>query len=337
MSDSLANDELEKILNLQTELASAKPDVYSLMMLITRRTRELIGCDGVVFELKEGDELVYRAISGMGESQIGLRIPMKGSFSGLCMETRTAMTCLDSELDARVNLNVCRRIGLRSMVVQPLYFEGEVIGVLKAYSSRESSFTAHNASFLRLISGSMAATLFNAYKWAESEKHIKSLAYHASHDSMTGLKNRSAFFDQLRMGVESAKKFNTKFALGMTDLDGLKYVNDTFGHAAGDFLISKFAERLETESGSEAIVARLGGDEFAMLIAKTERGKSLNKSFYKIVARAEGVLPYENQFLSLRASAGVAVFPDDCKEPEKLMELADERLYENKKTRRSKT
>ncbi len=329
--------ELEKLLDLQTEFASAKPDFASLIQLISDRTRELTGSAGVVLELLEADDLVYRATSGSSTSQLGLRIPRKGSFSGLSIETKETLICSDSETDPRVNLMACRRVGLRSMIVQPLFFDGDVIGVLKILSPNIDAFDAHIASYLKLFSGTMAATLYNAFRWAEKEMQIDSLSYHASHDSMTGLFNRSAFFDNLRICIAKAERSQLKIAVGMSDLDGLKYVNDTYGHSAGDYFITKFAERLNKEAGNESVVARLGGDEFAILLKTQTHDNSLNEKIFEIVNRVEGDIPFEKTKLSLRASAGVAIYPDDAVEAENLMEIADTRLYKNKRERKART
>lgn len=326
--------ELEKLLDLQTEFASAKPDVSYLIQLISDRTRELIGAPGVVFELIEGEDLVYRATSGSAEPQLGLRIPIQGSFSGLGIKTKETLICNDAESDSRVNKEACRRVGLRSMIVQPLFFDGDVIGVLKIFSPEIDSFNPHIASYLKLISGTMAATLHNAFRWAERDLQIDSLSYHASHDSMTGLFNRSAFFDNLRIGIAKAERSHLKIAVGMSDLDGLKYVNDTYGHSAGDYFITKFAERLNNEAGKEGIVARLGGDEFAVLLKTEESSPTFHEKIHEIVNRVEGDISYEQTNLSLRASAGVAIYPDDGVEAENLMKIADARLYKNKRERK---
>jgi diguanylate cyclase (GGDEF)-like protein len=120
----------------------------------------------------------------------------------------------------------------------------------------------------------------------------------------------------------------------MLDLDGLKFVNDTYGHSAGDFYITQFAERLKRESEENGIVARLGGDEFALFFGMVESIDSVSQKVHEIVEKTEGELHFESTKLNIRASAGVAIFPDDGTELEALMVVADTRLYENKRKRK---
>lgn len=203
MESSSSDSTLEKILKIQTELTAAKPDVPYLLDRITLRAKEITGSEGAVFELVEGEDLVYRAASGKAENQIGLRLPMKGSFSGLSLQSRSTLYCVDSEEDDRVNREACRVVGLRSMIVLPLFFDTEVLGVLKVYSSKVGFYSSNDAHVLNMLSGAMAAVLHNAYRWAEKEKSLQSMAYLASHDALTGIYNRSAFYDYLRKGLSS--------------------------------------------------------------------------------------------------------------------------------------
>ncbi|TGK51602.1 GGDEF domain-containing protein [Leptospira kanakyensis] len=334
--ENFSNSTLEKILKLQTELTAAKPDVPYLLDLITLRAKEITNSDGAVFELVEGDELVYRAASGMGEKQIGLRIPVKGSFSGLSLQSKETLYCSDSEMDDRVNREACRRVGLRSMIVLPLYFDSEVLGVLKVHSAVVDYYSANETYVLNMLSGTMAAILHNAYRWAEREKSLQSMAYLASHDALTGVYNRSAFYDYLRRGLHRIQEDPSCLTVALFDLDGLKIVNDTHGHAAGDFYISKFASRFSHLLQHQDVFARLGGDEFGLILIHHESKESTLGLLGNLTKMVEGEIQFDTTKLEIKTSMGLSFSPEDGTEPETLMAIADSRMYEHKRSKKNK-
>lgn len=334
IESSASDSTLEKILKIQTELTAAKPDVPYLLELITHRAKEITGSEGAVFELVEGDELVYRAASGKAEKQIGLRLPVKDSFSGLSLQSRTSLYCIDSEEDDRVNREACRVVGLRSMIVLPLYFDSEVLGVLKVHSSKVGFYTTNDTYILNMLSGTMAAVLHNAYRWAEREKSLQSMAYLASHDALTGIYNRSAFYDYLRKGLSRIVNDGSLLTIALFDLDGLKKINDTYGHAAGDFYLARFASRFSPLVQNQDVLARLGGDEFGLILIHKEPKKSILTLLDHIRTMVEGEIQFESTKLQIKTSMGFAFFPEDGIDPETLMAVADSRMYENKRLRK---
>jgi diguanylate cyclase (GGDEF)-like protein len=332
MTLPLDADLLSRLLDAQTAIATADPDLATVMDLVARRSQELTGSEGTAVELAEGADMVYRAVSGMASGQMGLRIHRQGSFSGLCVERGEAMICDDSETDGRVDREACRKVGLRSMVVQPLVHHGTAVGVIKVLSSRPAFFSHAAADILGHLARTVAGAMVNAARWAELSSRNVNLTHLASHDALTGIKNRSAFYDQLRRTLAGAKRTGSRFALALFDLDGLKDVNDSHGHQAGDFFIRSFAERLARRVRASDTVARLGGDEFGVLLSPLETGEaSLGRD---LVRNIEGPVVFEGTALDLRASAGVALFDDDGADPETLVARADERLYEDKRARK---
>jgi len=332
MTLPLESDLLQRLLDAQTEIATADPDLAVVMDLVARRSQELTGSEGSAIELAEGTDMVYRAVSGMAAGFMGLRIHREGSFSGLCVARGEALLCDDSETDERVDRESCRRVGLRSMVVQPLVHHDTVVGVIKVMSARPGSFQPTVLTILGNLARTVAGAMVNAARWAELSSRNVSLSHLASHDSLTGIKNRSAFYDQLRQTLAVAKRTNSRFALALFDLDGLKTVNDEYGHQAGDFFIRSFAERLSQRVRISDTVARVGGDEFAVLLTPVDTSSAtLGRD---LVRNVEGVLTFEGTPLDLRASAGVALFDDDGTDPETLVARADERLYQDKRARK---
>ncbi|MBM9589767.1 GGDEF domain-containing protein [Leptospira sp. 201903075] len=334
--ENSSDSTLEKILKLQTELTAAKPDVPHLLDLITLRAKEITSSEGAVFELVEGEDIVYRSASGIAEKQIGLRIPIKGSFSGLSLQSKETLYCMDSEVDDRVNREACRRVGLRSMIVLPLYFDSEILGVLKVLSPEVDAYSTNDTYVLNMLSGTMAAILHNAYRWAEREKSLTSMAYLASHDALTGIYNRSAFYDYLRRGLHRIQNDQSTVTIALFDLDDLKVVNDTYGHAAGDFYLSNFANRLSHLVPDQDVFARLGGDEFGLIMIHQESKESAIAHLDNLTKMVEGEVQFDQTKLQIKTSMGVAFYPEDGSEPDSLLAVADTRMYENKRIRKNK-
>lgn len=154
----------------------------------------------------------------------------------------------------------------------------------------------------------------------ERKKALENLRYASFHDPLTGLYNRAFFMEELhRLDVERQLPLSFIFA----DVDGLKLVNDTFGHVEGDRLLTSFAQALKGCVRQEDITARLGGDEFAVLLPKTN-----NETARDIVRRIEDAL--ENLSfgpIAVSASFGVATKEDPSQGIEVVFSEAEKEMY----------
>jgi len=157
----------------------------------------------------------------------------------------------------------------------------------------------------------------------------------ASYDELTGLPNRSLAADRLKQTLVKAKRHELNPCVAFLDLDNFKYINDTFGHAAGDDLLREAAKRLTDCARGSDTVARLGGDEFLLILDDDSDKGSKNESGVRHVA--ERVLnsfsiPFviEGQELNITPSIGFAVYPRDGEDSNKLMRHADAAMYRSK-------
>lgn len=162
----------------------------------------------------------------------------------------------------------------------------------------------------------------------KAEEYITYLAYH---DALTGLVNRKYFVEtleeELRLQVNDPKKL----ALIFCDLDEFKYINDTFGHGAGDFVLCEVGSRIKDCIKGEGIVARLGGDEFAIILFNIENYMDAEKYIYKINGRLQIPMKINGNKLNIRASMGISVFPDDGTSVDDLLKNADREMYSVKR------
>jgi|GEM_PF-3949284 len=178
---------------------------------------------------------------------------------------------------------------------------------------------------------SMIVQLANFYKNLNEEKNRYS--YRAFHDPLTGLKNRAFFDEQFINEIARAKRNNSLLAVVVVDMDEFKKVNDTMGHQSGDVLLIEVANRLLKGTREIDTVARIGGDEFGMLWPSYP---SLKQHFVKIKNR---VLSHINAYFELGGSEyqisismGISVYPYDGDNPQTLFRIADNAMYEAKKT-----
>lgn len=317
-----SQQQLLEIISIQTDIAKRGLDLGGVMQLVVERTLPLIGADGAVIELAEGDDMVYRAAAGIANPHLGLRLPRGTSLSGQCVAAGKILRCNDSETDPRVNREACRAVGLRSMMVMPLRHLNTTVGVLKAMSGQVNKFQARDEKLLGLLSELIGAAMFHA-----TQLNLDELFYKATHDSLTELANRSLFMDRLRNMVASAGREHSPAALLMLDMDGLKQLNDRHGHRAGDAALKEFGRRIKAISRQTDTVARLGGDEFAIILLPVDPGSGVQSVIARLESQITQPFEFEGTNYPLNASIGAANFPEDSQDFEKLLEIADQRMY----------
>jgi len=149
-------------------------------------------------------------------------------------------------------------------------------------------------------------------------------------DQLTGLPNRRLFFDRLNMTLEHNRRNRGMFSVFFLDLDGLKIVNDSFGHEAGDEVLCAVAELLKKVSRKSDTIARLGGDEFAMIIDQLKSAKDAEIAAEKIIAALATPIKLKTSSVNMGASIGISLFPIDSDEAEELVRLADKSMYTSK-------
>lgn len=152
----------------------------------------------------------------------------------------------------------------------------------------------------------------------------------AHYDSLTGLPNRTLFFDRLNQTLTLVKRHSRQCALLYVDLDGFKSVNDTLGHAAGDELLLTVSKRLERCSRASDTVARLGGDEFVVLLTEVSGAEVAQFCAEKILQVLQEPIQLQPGETSIGASIGISTFPKHGTSMDALMKSADQAMYLSK-------
>lgn len=200
-------------------------------------------------------------------------------------------------------------------------------GALVVYWDRVHVISMEEVATARLFAERASDVLHNADLYAQAAE--QSLT-----DELTSLPNRRALDRQLV--DESARSFRSgrPFALVMMDLDGFKSINDNFGHPIGDSVLQQVAAALRRAVRATDFVARYGGDEFVVILPDTDLDSAhlVAEKLRQSLAACNLRMPNATQRY-ISACMGLAVFPHDTSIPEKLIDIADQRLYRAKHTR----
>lgn len=161
----------------------------------------------------------------------------------------------------------------------------------------------------------------------QQEERIRRLAHF---DSLTGLPNRVLFNDRLQRSIVDVRRHGGRLALLYLDLDYFKAVNDTYGHAVGDQVLSVMAKRMQDLVRQSDTVSRRGGDEFVLLLDAGKEGESTAVVCDKLITSISRPVLIGGHAVTVGASIGVALFPDDADDADALLAAADSALYEAK-------
>lgn len=156
------------------------------------------------------------------------------------------------------------------------------------------------------------------------------ITYMAHYDALTGLPNRTLYFDRLRQALSIAQRNDSGLAVLYMDLDGFKKINDTQGHHAGDLLLIAVADRIGQCVRKSDTVARMGGDEFTIILNETHQHEDVTVVAKKIIAAIAAPFDLAGQPAHIGISIGIARYTEDANTEDELMQRADEAMYEAK-------
>ncbi len=162
------------------------------------------------------------------------------------------------------------------------------------------------------------------------KQHEADLDRIAHYDVLTSVPNRRLLGDRLEQAIAHAKRHGKSFAVCYLDLDGFKPINDEFGHEGGDRMLIEISNRLESMSRAEDTVARLGGDEFVLLWNDIGEEADCIQALERILDRVSLPMLLEGEPVSVSASIGVTLYPNDNVDAENLLRHADHAMYSAK-------
>ena len=234
--------------------------------------------------------------------------------------------------DQTLGLALAERSASAGTVVVLRGLEGPQGMLLLLNPMRGSTLGAHEQSLLSTVAGLVSVALENGHL-AEAIKAMSvekaELARRAFYDPLTQIANRSLFIETVTTSLAQLASSRRPIAVMFIDLDGFKEINDTFGHAVGDRVLSEVAARLRVQVRKLDLAARIGGDEFGMLLDGMRHFTDAAVVADRIIETLRRPIPLGDTVITVGASVGVAVVEDaaDAPEAEELMRRADMAMY----------
>ncbi len=223
---------------------------------------------------------------------------------------------------------------VRSVMAFPVKLEksGKPVAVLVIESGELQHFSPELINTLEELAIALGLALNRHQERQELEKIKNEVEILAFHDALTHLPNRRLLEDSLEGAIERAERYQIPLAVCMLDLDGFKPINDAHGHEAGDQVLLETTSRLKDCLRQSDFLARLGGDEFVLLLEGIRDEDALAAILEKIgIAIRQPIRLANGASVMVQLSAGVCLFPREwSKNPDMLLRLADQALYESK-------
>jgi two-component system CheB/CheR fusion protein len=158
-------------------------------------------------------------------------------------------------------------------------------------------------------------------------KDRETIIQQANYDALTHLPNRNLFLDRLKQAIANAARAQELVGVMFIDLDGFKDINDALGHSQGDILLQRLSQRMVGMLRESDSIARFGGDEFTVLVTGLEKETDIIPTVEKILDAIQAPIAVDEHELSVTASIGITMFPNDGKDGETLLKYADSAMY----------
>jgi len=209
----------------------------------------------------------------------------------------------------------------------PIMTEGNLLGVLNIYTPAGHQSDEDEKRYLKTVADTLAIVI----KRKVDEQTLIQLAHH---DELTGLPNRTLFYDRLQQVLAHSHRQKETFSLFFLDLDHFKEINDTVGHDAGDLVLKEAATRLLTcVKRKTDTVARMGGDEFTVILPAITNQQQAIYIAEQIIQSISQPFELNGQDHTLGCSIGVVTYPADGEDSETLVKHADDAMYIAKRQR----
>jgi diguanylate cyclase (GGDEF)-like protein len=331
-SDESAN----ALLEFSRALAGAST-VDDVAWRLAQTVPVVAGCDRSTVMLWDPlqQELVVRAATGPGadaarddpEQRAGYRLTRESTPLFERVLATHELIVVDADTDDETVRSILEQTGTACSVIAPLATPDEFFGIVTA------NFDSPPANSIRAdleLQSRMIGLADHAVTAMQNTRLLEKVTHLAWHDALTGLPNRRLLEDRVNQELERAKRSGESTCMFFVDLDRLKQVNDTFGHAAGDELIRNAGQRLVDTVRRQDTVARLGGDEFAVLLPGLADLGDIDTLARRTLAALRTRYTFEEADLGVSGSIGVAVAPGHGETYDELLANADAAMYRAK-------
>jgi two-component system, cell cycle response regulator len=333
--ESLYRDrkDLEALLEL-TSLASSTLNPKEVLYLVVKKISEILNVTRCsMISINAEDQRYAQVLSTFEDPSItNLRLDIEKY-----PEIRNALSSgkpviiQDAQKDPLMKnvKEIIAPLGIKSILVIPIFFRKEIIGTLLLRTSRANhAFTKREIQLCVSLANASSHALYNAFLFQKLYREKAKLEKLAVTDYLTGIYNIRYFYSRLEEEFSRAERYQLPLSCIMLDIDHFKKINDTYGHRIGDFVLREFAQLVKRYTRKSDLLARYGGEEFILLLPQTSLKGAL------IEARRLQKVVKEMQFPQLQkdqrvtVSFGIACLPDErIKNPDDLINFADNALY----------
>ena len=316
-----------------SERLNAAADPEDVLLHVVQTMAELLAAHAAVICTTEGDRLKarYSCTDGVW-TRLRPPVDIRDSCLNDVVTLAVAYRGPASRKDCPFLLSPSAGPGVVQALAVPIPgHDRDVRGVLGLFDRSDGEpFSKDDERLAEAIAHHAAVALDRAQLMVDLHDSREALKTQASSDSLTGLSNRAFFLERLQQSLSGAQTRSRLGALLFLDLDEFKFVNDRFGHPAGDELLHAVAQRLQAlVRESHDTIARLGGDEFAILLGDVKRAADAVLAADRILASLHEPFSVQGRQMNVTASIGIALHDSasEISRPEDLLREADIALY----------
>jgi diguanylate cyclase (GGDEF)-like protein/putative nucleotidyltransferase with HDIG domain len=319
-----ARQEAQAMFELSQDLGNSL-SLSETLSVLSMRLRKLVPYDSIAVFVNRNGWLLPELVSGENFRALSsLKIRVGEGLCGWVAENCKPIINGNPQVEVGYAADPEKTAVLSSALAVPLQGLNGVVGVLAMYHATPEAFTPDHLRILLAVTSKVALSVENALKYQQAESS-------ATTDFLTGLPNARSLFVHLAQEVARCRRMKTSLAVMVCDIDGLKKINDSFGHLEGDKLLREFSARLKDACRGYDYVARMGGDEFVITApGLTTEGAEEKTIRLNQAAIEAGQSTCGRNFITL--SVGTAFCPEDGYDVEALLAEADRRMYSVKQT-----
>lgn len=324
-----ARRQAEALQEAMSELAS-RLDLSQVLQRILLTLKKILEFDSAALFLKENDTVKIVAARGFTNTGrlINKTFPINNSLLEEVQIIGKPLILEDAQLDSRYE----RWEGatqVRGWLCVPIMRHKQILGFLTIDSYQPGTYKHEDAVIAQTFADEAAIVIENARLYETAQKMAIS-------DGLTNIFNRRHFYEVAKMEFERSQRYKTPLSVIMIDIDHFKYINDTYGHSAGDQVLIQFVERMKAELRNTDILSRYGGEEFAILLPETDMEEALQvaERLRNVVAKEPFNLQTAKPYITI--SLGVALNEQDVTMLDLLIDRSDKALYESKQFGRNR-
>jgi diguanylate cyclase (GGDEF)-like protein/PAS domain S-box-containing protein len=257
-------------------------------------------------------------------------IPLEQSFQWLKTNGNIEKTIIINDINELQEIDVVNiskskeEWDIKSCISAPIIIDNKLYGMVNVDSNNTDAFSEEDLGSMEHLRSQIEIAISKHELYEE-------IIYLSRYDKLTDIYNRGYFEEIFDLYFNKALKNNEKFELAIFDLNGLKIINDTYGHLAGDMYIKTFTKNLINYVGHSDILARYGGDEFVAVFGGIDSTKltAILERLFQTLKNSPFV--FDGNEIVCSFSYGIVSFPEEAQSYNQLVKVADERMYEYKR------